>query len=180
MNSRTRIMSKGHHYLAALNSAHGAQFSQNRKPEGTIQEFQTFCTWFFDLPHKYKILIIGNHDKRRTDKSILSPNVWYLDDEVIMIEWIEIYGTHFSPDHNQLSDERLENWSKIPAKVDSMVTLCPRFGLLDLKVKDQNAWCPDCGPNTVSISFIRPHPRIDWRCKEGWKDIHQWISRQSK
>jgi Icc-related predicted phosphoesterase len=30
---------------------------------GTIQEISNFLQWYAELPHKYKILIAGNHDK---------------------------------------------------------------------------------------------------------------------
>jgi Icc-related predicted phosphoesterase len=121
---------------------------------GLKSAFLDFCAWFFSLPHRYKVFIRGNHETWSNEiftddvKRILPPNVWYLEDELITIEGITIYGTNFHPSLHAFDPAdrpgiRREHWSKIPPKMDILMTHAPPHGILDLNYNGTNAGCSE-------------------------------------
>jgi Icc-related predicted phosphoesterase len=116
--------------------------------------FEDFCAWFFALPHRYKIFIRGNHDAMGDQivtadvKKRLPPRVWLLDDELINIDGIAIYGTPFHPSLHGVRAElrtrlRREAWAKIPPDIDILITHAPPHGILDTTGSVKHAGCKD-------------------------------------
>ena len=129
---------------------------------GTTREIVEFCEWFGNLPHKYKILIPGNHDwgfekDRKKHQKIAEDNgIIFLHDSEIIIEDIKIYGSGHTPEFCNWAfncwrtmDEVKYNgrygpkydyigthWRKIPKDTDVLITHGPPKWILD-----------DCGEN---------------------------------
>lgn len=98
------------------------------------------------LPHRYKIFVSGNHcitlnpnDRQRSER-ILS-NMIYLQDELINVEGLLIYGTPWRPRRGCLYRSegfgydvqriREEKWSLIPSSIDILLTHCPPYSIRD-------------------------------------------------
>jgi len=113
---------------------------------GYDQEMESFFIWFNSLDqYKYKIFIAGNHDFYFQDYPKLSnnnvetfyKNIIYLQDKLVTIEGINIYGSPWQPRFYNWAfnldrgDEIAKKWSLIPQKTDILITHGPAYGYLD-------------------------------------------------
>lgn len=100
--------------------------------------------WFGELPHPYKIVIAGNHDRSlgRGDKLGFSifTNTYYLQNTSIEVDGINIYGSPNTPWKNQMLSTLFafgyvggnKDWKEIPKNTDILITHCPPYGFGDL------------------------------------------------
>ncbi|UJR16718.1 hypothetical protein I4U23_003618 [Adineta vaga] len=92
-----------------------------------------FNDWLGTLPHRHKIVICGNHDigfEKFTYEEIQSKlltNCKYLQDELIEIEGITIYGCPWP-----FSQHYRTKWPSVPSHVDLLMTHAPPQFILDL------------------------------------------------
>jgi predicted phosphohydrolase len=124
------------------------------------------------LPHRYKLFISGNHciclDPTRPDLSrqILS-NMTYLQDELIEIEGVRIYGTPWRPKRGFIYPAeafgydpkliRSDIWSHIPEDIDILLTHGPPYSVRDYHpLTDELIGCPGLLDEVVT----RVRPRI--------------------
>lgn len=118
---------------------------------GTLKEFQSCVDWLHSLPHKYKILVAGNHDLL-LDPKIQSPDstrrdaidwqdVIYLHNEAITLRFtggrqLKIYGSPLSPRHGNWAfqySRAQDVWrDAVPIDTDVLVTHGPPRTHLDL------------------------------------------------
>ncbi|WP_339132990.1 MAG: metallophosphatase domain-containing protein [Candidatus Electrothrix sp. GW3-4] len=110
----------------------------------TNREVVDFNKFLRSLPHKYKVVVAGNHDHRLTDDpekatALLSEAI-YLQDETVVIEGITIYGAPWNPLFNDYACDAFalprgtvlkEKWDMIPSDIDILVTHVPPSGILD-------------------------------------------------
>jgi Icc-related predicted phosphoesterase len=110
----------------------------------TDREVADFNDFLCSLPHRYKIVVAGNHDHRLAAdpdkaKSLLSGAI-YLQDEAVQIEGITVYGTPWNPQFNAYACDAFalprgealrEKWEMIPKGIDILVTHVPPSGVLD-------------------------------------------------
>lgn len=116
-----------------------------------------FNQWLGQLPHKYKIVIAGNHDycfesEPVKYKSFLT-NAIYLNNESVEIEHLKIWGSPHSPISPKFGDdgaftmmpgqEMRKCWQAIPIDTDILITHCPPFGILDTNELGTNEGCKD-------------------------------------
>jgi len=119
--------------------------NKTRDREALVEEINRV---FSSLPHKHKVLIPGNHEGGFTtkDKEYLESNlssVIYLQDKIVTIEGLNIYGTPWTrkrwdslADAFTKSDKELEPiWDMIPEETDILVTHTPPSGICDLATK---------------------------------------------
>jgi|SRR5579871_1333776 len=122
--------------------------------EGKLAEVSLFAEWFRSLPYKHKIFVAGNHDwlfqkNRDVARSMLGDQVVYLEDNLVEVEGIRIYGSPWQPEFcdwafNLPRGHRLrEKWNKIPSKVDVLVTHGPPLRILDLNQDGEHVGCGD-------------------------------------
>jgi Icc-related predicted phosphoesterase len=114
---------------------------------GTTDEIEEFNDWLGVLPHKYKIVVAGNHDECLIieDGHKLITNGTYLEDELVEIEGLRIYGTPASTMNELLVYGRFcafaqpsyleQSAAKIPDNLDILIAHGPAYGILD-KLKD--------------------------------------------
>lgn len=120
---------------------------------GYSHEIRDFGEWFADLPHKYKVMIPGNHDflfEREPEKarSIIEEcgDIHLLIDQGIEIEGLKIWGSPITPwfwdwafnrARNTLNGinqgDNIDNgikkhWDLIPSEVDVLLTHGPPHG----------------------------------------------------
>ncbi len=109
---------------------------------GSIPEIEAFNDWFANLPHKYKVLIAGNHDwlfetNNLYARKLLSDKIIYLQDSFTEIEGLKIYGSPWQPRffdwafNLMRGAELAEKWKLIPDDTDILITHGPPSGILD-------------------------------------------------
>jgi Icc-related predicted phosphoesterase len=112
---------------------------------GVLAEVSTFSRWIRDLPHRYKIVIAGNHDLAFEDspeaaRRILrdgEDGLTYLQDSGIAIDGVRFWGSPWQPWFNdwafnlQRGAEIARKWNLIPADTDVLVTHGPPMTILD-------------------------------------------------
>lgn len=108
---------------------------------GEIWDVENFVNWYDSLDYEYKIFIAGNHDfffeqQSTIVKDIIPNSIIYLEDSLIVIEGIKIYGTpHTSLFNNwafnRTDKQRQELWKLIPKDTDILVSHGPVFDILD-------------------------------------------------
>ena len=161
---------------------HSGDFT-NAGDHGDPELVQVFVRWFLQQPHRYKILICGNHelglDKRPKDdlRAYLScdgpveavqhdfQNPVLLNDESVTIEGIHFYGSswnHCSMAWPMRDEEaRARAWSYIPADTDVLIPHQPPMGQLDL------AWQQGVQPFSCGVCNGKKHrPNYcHWGCR---------------
>ena len=134
---------------------------------GEIHELSDINYFFHKQPHKYKILIAGNHDicfeRQLSETKELLNSVTYLQDESICIEGINIYGSPWQPWFRdwsfnlQRGPQLKEKWDMIPENTDILITHGPPFGILDKTKFRDNAGCKEL---KLAIDRIKPKLHI--------------------
>jgi len=110
---------------------------------GSVQEVASFLNWFEQQPAKHKIYVAGNHDFLLEKDPLLSkmllsehPSIIYLQDSMIEIMGLKIYGSPHQPFFHNWAFNKNESqlkdiWSNIPDEVDILVTHGPPLNILD-------------------------------------------------
>jgi Icc-related predicted phosphoesterase len=111
---------------------------------GLLHEVQDFATWLGALPHKYKVVVAGNHDafvEKNTHEArriFAAANVQLLLNEPVQIEGFRVWGSPVTPmfcDWHFMKERGTEIarvWEQIPDDVDVLVTHGPPYGHGDL------------------------------------------------
>lgn len=109
--------------------------------QGTLDNVEDFNNWLGNLPHRYKIVIAGNHDWAFQDepeqaRALLS-NAIYLEDSGIEIEGVRFWGSPWTPTfmHWAFMLDRgqplHDAWALIPDNTDVLITHGPPLGFGD-------------------------------------------------
>lgn len=109
---------------------------------GDMAELFKFNAWLTNQPHKYKIVVPGNHDKifeknEGMARGALSGATHILIDKYVEIEGLKIYGSPWQPEFNNWAfnlprgEALKEKWSLIPENLDLLITHGPPKGILD-------------------------------------------------
>lgn len=110
---------------------------------GRLKELVDFNQWLGTLPHKYKIVIAGNHDKAAWDTykemtKVRFKNAIYLQDEELVIEGVKFYGSPWTPIFfnwyfmlDRGSEKMRRKWAQIPEDTDILLTHGPPMFKLD-------------------------------------------------
>lgn len=113
---------------------------------GDIDEIIKFDEWIGELPHKHKIIVAGNHDicLENIDGHYVFRNCIYLENELVEIEGLRIYGSPLSDMNTLYYRTRFNAFSHplyvtkscedIPDNLDFLITHGPAVGLLDKTV----------------------------------------------
>jgi len=123
--------------------------------------------WFGQQNAKHVIFCAGNHDtflegigKENVKK--LFTNVIYLENDLVEIEGLRIYGSPFSPEFNNWSFsyqrrslEAKNIWSKMSYDLDILVSHCPSYGILDRNLQDER-----CGCEILQREIAIKQPRV--------------------
>ena len=139
---------------------------------GSFEELIHFGNWWNRLPHRYKLLIPGNHDGIfETDPGLASSelkNTHVLIDDAIEIEGIRIYGSPYTKEfmnwYFQLwtPEESAEKWAKIPADTQILIIHGPPYGILDSVEEVENgvSITRHCGCRELLKAIQRVKPLI--------------------
>lgn len=105
----------------------------------TMTQWDAFCAYLGGLSYDTIVLVAGNHDGMlfHSRKTFPWPdNVVYLQDAMLMLDGITIYGMPWTPtygDWHFMADykEMEKHCAKIPPGIDILVTHGPACGILD-------------------------------------------------
>lgn len=146
---------------------------------GHRKEIKGFIKWFSALPYEHKIFIAGNHDfgfeKYDADYFKFPQGVHYLQDSMIEIEGLKIYGSPYSPRFydwafmESRGEKIAQIWSKIPEGIDILVTHGPPRGVLDTNKNDEDCGCDDL---LARVEIIKPKVHVFGHIHEGWGSMH--------
>lgn len=175
--------------IVAMSDTHGMH-RQVKVPEGDVlihagdltghgQTYQyiDFFEWMSSQPHKYKILVAGNHDWAFHDEKfckyslIEQYDIIYLQDEWLEIDGIKFHGSPWQPEFcnwafNLPRGERLaEKWAMIPEDTDVLITHGPPCGCCDLTAGMLRVGCVDLYNR---IREVEPRYHICGHIHEGY------------
>jgi len=125
--------------------------------QGAISELVQFSDWFSSLPHATKIFTAGNHDILfETDPalatSLLDKNIIYLQDSLVEVEGLKIYGSPYQPEFGEgwafnlsrIDGGLTEKWEQIPEGIDVLITHGPPLKVRDeLPLRNEHIGCYD-------------------------------------
>ncbi|AVR45291.1 metallophosphoesterase [Christiangramia fulva] len=107
---------------------------------GTWNETRDFLNWFSSQPHKYKILVPGNHDfffQKKENLEKIPKNIHLLIDRGMEIEGKSFWGSPMIPGkagwafNRERGAEIRTHWDLIPKNTDILITHTPPYGILD-------------------------------------------------
>lgn len=116
---------------------HAGDFTMFSK---SLRQIEDFNDWLGELPHRWKLVIPGNHEFFLEDcpcrRSMLC-NATVLIDEAITIEGLKIYGSPMTPLYGgafgkSSAADRTRHWAKVPSDTNILITHGPPVGILDL------------------------------------------------
>jgi Icc-related predicted phosphoesterase len=127
---------------------HAGDFSFFGKRSSMLRDFNS---WLGELPHRYKVIVPGNHDFLLEDPRNRSAitNAVMLIDSGIEIQGIKIWGSPVTPLYGvafgiSAAADRARRWAKIPVGTDIVITHGPAFGVLDRNADSNiHQGCPE-------------------------------------
>ncbi|MEK7485535.1 MAG: metallophosphatase domain-containing protein [Planctomycetota bacterium] len=141
---------------------------------GSLESVKEFNTFLGSLPHRYKIIIAGNHDlcfeSKNAEARALITNAIYLQDEGITIEGIHFYGSPWQPwffswAFNLKKPEELrQKWDLIPTHTNILITHGPPFGYGDRTLRGDQVGCKEL---LKRVEILKPKYHIFGHIHEG-------------
>jgi predicted phosphodiesterase len=114
---------------------HAGDFTMNSKPGWMYRHFDI---WLGELPHRFKIVIPGNHDWLLEDPRNRGAitNATLLIDSGLEVEGLKIWGSPTTPLYGgafgmSRPEGRKRHWEQIPEGLDILITHGPPLGILD-------------------------------------------------
>lgn len=118
---------------------------------GSREEIIRLNHWLGTLPHKYKIIIAGNHDwlfqkKPELARSLIT-NAIYLEDSKAEAMGLEIYGSPWQPEYMSMAFNLprgralAQKWAMIPTGIDILITHGPPYQVLDEVPNGERVGC---------------------------------------
>lgn len=136
---------------------------------GTTKEIISFNNWLGEQPFRHKIFIAGNHDlmfeKQPSYARSLLTNAIYLQDTMVELEGIKIWGSPYTPNFYdwafmcERGKDMKKHWDLIPANLDILVTHGPPHKILD-SINGEHAGCEELWKRLKELSKGGRSPRI--------------------
>ncbi len=119
---------------------------------GELPDVEHFNGWLGRLPHRHKVVIAGNHDfcfEHDPSARKLFTNAYYLQDEMLELEGLKIYGSPWQPRfcdwafNVDRGPKLAAIWAQIPDDTDVLITHGPPLGQLDVTYDGRAVGCED-------------------------------------
>lgn len=134
---------------------------------GSRRELFRFRDFLDDLPHKFKIVIAGNHDKPMIhdvyQEYLRETGVIFLYGDVVEIEGIVIYGSPWVPRFGPFefmydSEEQARSiWDRIDSNTNILLTHGPSYGVMDLGRDGKHAGCAVLSEKIKKLPNLKFH-----------------------
>jgi Icc-related predicted phosphoesterase len=141
---------------------------------GRLEEVEAFDRWLAQLPHRYKIVIAGNHDfcfqHRPGDARALMRHATYLQDEAVDVEGVKFYGSPWQPEFCDWAFNLPRGpalaavWAKVPDDTRVLITHGPPLGIGDKTHRGPHAGCEDL---LQRVRQVRPPLHVFGHIHEG-------------
>jgi len=134
---------------------------------GSFQGLIDFNNWLVSHPHKYKVVIAGNHDKFIYENGKMAQlafpkGVIYLENSGCEIEGLKIWGSPTSPTFlrwffmKNRGKSIKKCWDAIPDNTDILITHGPPMGILDYVPYSYNNHHVGCEELYKRVMKIKP------------------------
>jgi Icc-related predicted phosphoesterase len=139
---------------------HAGDFTLMGKRRSQIRDFNK---WLGEQPHRYKIVIPGNHEfvlEEPQERQTVT-NATLLVDSGIEIEGLRIWGSPVTPLYGGAfailkAEDRKRHWSRVPQRTDILITHGPPLGILDQPAGTEHQdGCPE-----LLEAVLRVKPRL--------------------
>lgn len=160
---------------------------------GTEREVHKVATWLKRLPHRWKIVVAGNHDRffeqqPELARAYLEPEILYLQDSGCQIEGLRFWGAPWQPWFCDWAfnlprrGERLrKKWNLIPLDTDVLITHGPPHGVLDEVRARMTAWGPSedgsgplgCEELAIRLATVKPRLHVFGHIHDGYGFIEK-------
>jgi Icc-related predicted phosphoesterase len=120
-----------------------------------------FIPWTDKQPVKEIISVAGNHDwvfdMLKNEIPKMNDNFHYIEEEIIEIFGLKIYGSPYQPEFcswafNKTEDDlRDYHWSKIPEGLDILLLHGPPYGILDVNCGGTHIGSPSLLNRIISV-----------------------------
>ncbi|NJN15430.1 MAG: metallophosphoesterase [Oscillochloris sp.] len=135
---------------------------------GTMVELADVAEWLKSLPHRYKLVIAGNHDQCLQDDPVAvellqSTGATYLHDQLVVIAGLRIYGSPWQPIFRNMAFNLPRGaalraiWRRVPAMLDVLITHTPPQNIRD---RTFLGMCVGCADLAEELPRIRPRVHI--------------------
>ena len=150
---------------------HSGDCSNPRDPYPNEVEVRSFIDWYHSLKIQHKIFVAGNHDtsieKRLvTNEDFKRSGIIYLENEVVTIEGIKIFGSPYTPtfghgwSFNKDRSKLERMWRNvISVDVDIVINHGPPKGILDLST-DRYGGIERCGDKSLLNRMMEVNPKL--------------------
>jgi len=144
--------------------------------DGTRQEFENFAAWLANVPHKYVVVIPGNHDFLAEDAPELANEIissarqviHYLLDQQVVLDDIVFYGSPWTPwfggyAFNLKRGPHLSAvWNRIPANTNVLITHGPPAMIGDMvhhegRLSIENVGDSDLSGAISKLTHLKAH-----------------------
>lgn len=132
----------------------------------SLIELEYANRWFGNQKATHKIYVAGNHDRKlerleKAEAKRILTNVIYLENDLVEIDGLRIYGSPYSPEFNnwsfmypRCSLEAKKIWQQIPENLDILVTHAPPYDILDRNLYDIR-----CGCEVLQREILKKKPK---------------------
>lgn len=170
----------GQHHLLTIPEVDILLHTGDFTDGGTPKEVWDFFDWFRQQPAKHKIVIAGNHDYYMEQgeiaqvQSCIPSNVIYLNNEMVEVEGLRIWGSPIQPTFLNMAFNRNPGkeiqsyWDLIPNDIDILLTHGPAFGILDRTLTNKKAGCKEL---RKAIEEKKPRMHICGHIHEGYGNM---------
>lgn len=150
---------------------------------GQLPVVYDFINWLANQPARHKVFVAGNHDGSFQDSRknkirevlIQHPDVYYLEDDSVILEGIKIYGSPWQPwfydwaFNVKRGFEIAQKWAKIPSDTDILLLHGPPLGYGDRVDSGDRVGCADL---LEKVLEIQPNLVIFGHIHSGWGMYH--------
>ena len=151
---------------------HAGDFTFWGKGTRAIKDFNA---WLGELPHKYKIVVPGNHEyilESNPELRWMINNATLLINEATLIDGIKIWGSPMTPHYGGAfgrsnAPDRVRAYARIPFDTDILVTHGPPYGVLDGSPEEYPSPAGDPELRQAVIR-IRPHLHVFGHVHSGY------------
>ncbi len=141
-----------------------------RQSGSSTEKLREFNRWLGRLPHRYKVVIPGNHDDlvaQRKNRAQIT-NATLLVNSGVEIEGIRIWGSPITALYGAFvmedASQRKKHWAKVPMGTDILLTHGPAFGILDQE-NDAHLGDPEL---SEAIERVRPRLHVCGHVHSGY------------
>lgn len=146
---------------------------------GREPEIRAFDAWLGRLPHRWKVVIAGNHDfafERTREARGWITNAIYLQDGLAEVGGLRVWGSPWQPRffdwafNLDRGAPLAEKWALVPTGVDVLLTHGPPMGILDVTAGGEAVGCEAL---TAALARIRPRLHVFGHIHEAYGTLER-------